>query len=113
MGKFVKVGTIWDIKPGERKSMWVEGTRVLVLNIDGKYYAVDDSCPHRECSMTEADVNGTIITCPCHRAQFDLSNGEIITEPTQYPPTPPLPTHQVRTEDGNLLIALSTDFDYI
>jgi len=113
MSESVKIGTVWDIKPGERKSVWAEGTRVLILNIGGKYYAIDDSCPHRQCSMEKSPLKGTVITCPCHSAQFELSTGEVLAPPTKYPPTPPLPVHQVTVKDGDMFISLSTDFDSV
>lgn len=113
MGDFVKVARTSEIPPGGRKSVWVEGIRVLVLNIDGTYYAVDDSCPHRECSMERAKLNGKIIICPCHLAQFDLETGAVLTEPIEFPPTGPLPVHKVKTEGLDILVALTTDFDSI
>ena len=113
MGDFVKVARTSEIPPGARKSVWVEGIRVLVLNIGGTYYAVDDSCPHRECSMEHAKLKGTTIICPCHLAQFDLETGEVLAEPVEFPPTGPLPVHQAKTEGLDILIALTTDFDSI
>ena len=54
MGEFVKVATLSDIPPGQRKAVWVEGQRVLVFNVDGTLYAVDESCPHRDGTLNIA-----------------------------------------------------------
>jgi 3-phenylpropionate/trans-cinnamate dioxygenase ferredoxin subunit len=113
MGKFVKVATLSEIAPGQRKSAWVKEQRVLLLNIDGKLYACDESCPHRECSMAKGDLEGTVLVCPCHYAKFDLETGEVLQEPTKYPPTPPLPVHEVKIDGWDVLVSLSLEADYI
>jgi 3-phenylpropionate/trans-cinnamate dioxygenase ferredoxin subunit len=113
MEEFVKVATLSDIEPGQRKSVWVREQRVLLINIDGTIYACDESCPHRECSMAKAELEGTVIVCPCHFAKFDLKSGDVTQEPTKYPPTPPLPIHEVKIEGWDVLVSLSLEADYI
>jgi nitrite reductase/ring-hydroxylating ferredoxin subunit len=113
MSEFVKIGRVGDIKPGQRQSYWVEGVKVLVFNIDGTLHAVDDSCPHRQCSLERATLNGTTIVCPCHAAQFDVTTGDVLVEPVGYPPTVPIPVHEVKTVGNDVLVALSTDIDSI
>lgn len=113
MGDFIKVATLSEIGPGQRKSVWVEGQQVLLINIDGTIYALDESCPHRQCSLAKAALEGRVIVCPCHSAKFDLATGEIKAQPTRYPPTPPLPVHQVKVEKWDVLVALGQKADYI
>ena len=114
MGGFVTVAKTSEIQPGQRKSVWVEGVRVLVLNIEGTLYAIDESCPHRECSLSKANIiKDKLIVCPCHSAQFDLETGDVAVQPNKYPPTPPLPVHQVKVEGGDVMVALSHDVDYL
>jgi 3-phenylpropionate/trans-cinnamate dioxygenase ferredoxin component len=111
MTDFVQVAKASEIQPGERKSFWVNSQRVMVLNIDGTFYAVDESCPHRECSMAEGKLTGKVITCPCHYAQFDLETGEVLVQPASNPPTFELPIHQVKLEDDNIMVALCQEAD--
>jgi nitrite reductase/ring-hydroxylating ferredoxin subunit len=113
MGDFVKVATLSEIEPGQRKSVWVEGQKVLLFNVDGTIYAVDESCPHRECSMLQGGLEGKVIVCPCHSAKFDLETGAIVAQPLKYPPTPPLPVHQVKIEKWDVLVSLSLRADSI
>lgn len=113
MGEFVKVARVSEIQPGQRKAFWVEEVRVLVFNIGGTFYAADESCPHRECSLSTGVLNGKVIVCPCHSAQFDLETGAVIAQPVKYPPTVPLPVHQVKVEGEDIMVALSHDIDYI
>ena len=111
MGDFVTVGRASEVRPGQRKCFWVEEIRLLVLNIDGEYYATDDSCPHRECPLDDAVLNGKVIVCPCHAAQFNVETGEVLVHPVGFPPTVPIPVHQVKVQGVNLMIALTTDID--
>lgn len=113
MENFVKVATLSEIEPGQRKSVWVEGQKVLLVNVDGTIYAVDESCPHRECSMLKGALEGKVIVCPCHSAKFDLETGAIVAQPIQYPPTPPLPVHQVKIEKWDVLVSLSLRADSV
>ena len=113
MGQFVKVARASELYPGQRRCFWVEGIRVLVFNIEGKLYAVDDSCPHRECPLDKATLNGKVVICPCHSAQFDVETGEVLVHPVGFPPTVPIPVHNVKVEGDDILVALSTDVDSI
>jgi len=113
MGDFVKVARLAEIQPGQRKSFWVEEIRVLVYNVDGTIYASDESCPHRECSLEPGRLAGNVISCPCHAAQYSLETGKVLIEPTKWPPSSPLPIHKVKVEGEDILVALSTDIDFI
>lgn len=91
-----------DIKPGELTAVDVEGTRIAIANVDGRFYAFDDTCTHEQCSLAEGILEGTIVTCPCHGAQFDVTNGKVMA--------PPAPTsvksYPVRVHDGQLVVEL-------
>ena len=112
MAEYVKVARAAEVSPGQRKSFWVLGQRVLVFNIDRTFYACDESCPHRQCSMEGGILNGKVIVCPCHQAQFDLETGDVLVQPVGFPPTIPVPIHEVKVEEGDLYVALSLEADY-
>jgi nitrite reductase/ring-hydroxylating ferredoxin subunit len=50
----------------------------VVANVKGKYYAVSDRCGHANAYRSRGSLNGTIITCPLHGAQFDVITGKNI-----------------------------------
>jgi len=112
MGDFVQVAKLSEIQPGQRKDFWVEGQKVLVFNIEGTLYAVDESCPHRECSLSKGKLSDKAIICPCHYAQFNLETGEVLVQPTSNPPTVALPVHKVKVEDGKIFVAIQEDVDF-
>lgn len=111
MDEFFKVAKVSDIRPGQRKVFWAGGLRVLLFNIDGTYYAVDDSCPHMECSLFNGSLKDKVITCPCHYAQFDVQTGEVTVAPTAALEhalnlVGPLPVHSVKVEGDDLLVGI-------
>lgn len=69
-----------EIAPGTGKPLAVEGKDVAVFNVDGTFYAVDNTCPHRGGPLAEGEVEGCTVTCPWHAWTFDLKTGESLTD---------------------------------
>ena len=96
------VAVAWpdEIQPGDVKVVDVNGRRVAIANADGRFYAFDDTCTHEECSLGEGFLESTVITCPCHFSQFDITTGAVVA-----PPAPrPVRTYPVRIVNGQLVI---------
>lgn len=82
----VPIGKTSAIRPGELAAFEVGGTRIAVANAGGRYYAVDELCTHEQCSLVEeGTLDGTVITCGCHGAQFDVTNGQVLAPPAVEP----------------------------
>ena len=86
------VGKVSDVAPGGLLAIDVEGKRVAVANVDGRFFAIGDSCTHRGCSLSEGELSGTVVMCPCHGGQFDLTDGEVVAGP----PRESIPTYVVQ-----------------
>jgi 3-phenylpropionate/trans-cinnamate dioxygenase ferredoxin component len=97
----VIIGATADVKLGELTSFDVEGVRIAVANAGGRYFAIDDTCTHEQCSLAaEGTLEGTVVTCGCHGAQFDVTTGAVLA-----PPAPePLKAYPLHIEQGNLVI---------
>lgn len=76
MGKII-VGKTSDIAPGKLQKVSVDGKDIVVANIDGNYYACDDTCTHSGASLAEGELEGNIITCGWHGAKFNCTNGKL------------------------------------
>jgi nitrite reductase/ring-hydroxylating ferredoxin subunit len=63
------------------KHVEVNNREILVANVDGKFYAVDDRCGHTSARLSRGGLRGNIVTCPLHGAQFDVTTGKKLTEP--------------------------------
>ena len=76
---FVKVAKIADIPEGKRQSFEVFDKTITIFNVNGKFYAVDDFCPHMAAPLSEGELNGMKLTCIWHEWEFDLETGECFT----------------------------------
>ena len=54
---------------------------ILVANINGAYYAIGNSCTHEGGNLSKGKLEGNIVTCPKHKAQFDVTTGKIVGGP--------------------------------
>jgi 3-phenylpropionate/trans-cinnamate dioxygenase ferredoxin subunit len=78
MGKFVELGKKDDLVNGTMKEVKVEGHDILLARVADKDYAIDNRCPHFGGSLSRGRLEGTVVTCPLHGSQFDLSDGHVV-----------------------------------
>lgn len=76
MGKII-IGKISDIPAGKMQKVTVDGKEILIANIDGSFYACDDTCTHAGASLSEGTLEGGIITCGWHGAKFNCTSGKL------------------------------------
>jgi nitrite reductase/ring-hydroxylating ferredoxin subunit len=100
--EFTPVGTPGDVSEGDMRSFQVGGQDVAVANASGSYHAFSDVCTHKHCQLSEGDLEGTTVTCPCHGSQFDVTTGDVLNGPA----TLPVDTYEVSVEDGELRIGI-------
>ena len=81
MGTLVKVAEKKDLPAGSAIAVEVNGKQIALFNVNNQYYAIEDTCTHAGGSLSEGDVEGTIVTCPWHGATFDITNGKVLSEP--------------------------------
>jgi 3-phenylpropionate/trans-cinnamate dioxygenase ferredoxin subunit len=67
-----------EIAFGKARVVKVGRIDVAVFNVEGKFYAIKDSCPHQGDSLSRGCVDGTILTCPGHGCKFDLKTGRCV-----------------------------------
>ena len=79
----VRVGKVSDITSGKMIKTSVDGKEILVVNSNGNFYAVDDTCTHSGASLSEGQLNDTTVTCGWHGAQFDCTSGKLSKFPAK------------------------------
>tara|TARA_B100001179_G_scaffold42619_1_gene28097 strand:- start:1069 stop:1377 length:309 start_codon:yes stop_codon:yes gene_type:complete len=82
MGRIIVAKTN-EIKPNQIKQVSIDGKDIVVMNIDGNYFAINDTCTHAGGSLSEGKVEGSIITCDWHGAQFDCKSGKLVKFPAK------------------------------
>jgi nitrite reductase (NADH) small subunit len=75
MAKLTRLADATEIPPGQGKVVEAEGKTLAVFNCDGVFYAIDNTCAHRGGPLGEGDLDGTIVTCPWHGWQWDVTTG--------------------------------------
>jgi len=72
---------ISGIAPGGMKFVEVEGHELVICNCGGQFYALDRRCGHMNAPLEKGTLDGTILTCAMHCAQFDVTTGKALTGP--------------------------------
>jgi len=100
MAEYVRVAAVEEIAPGGAMVVTVEGWTIAVFNVEGTFYAVDDTCTHEYASLSRGTRSGEIVTCPKHGSRFDVRTGRVLSLPAVVP----VNTYPVRVEDGQVYI---------
>jgi 3-phenylpropionate/trans-cinnamate dioxygenase ferredoxin subunit len=82
---WVRVCATAELLPGEQRVAWDGDTPILVVNLDGELYAVEDRCTHEDFELSAGTVEGGTIECVLHGARFDLRTGEALCAPAYVP----------------------------
>jgi 3-phenylpropionate/trans-cinnamate dioxygenase ferredoxin subunit len=94
------VANVADIAPGTTKRVVLDGQEILICNVDGSFFAIEDVCTHDGAPLDQGDLDGKCIVCPRHGAMFDVRTGEALTLPAVIP----LSTYAVELKDGEILV---------
>lgn len=97
---FVKVTSIKELGSGKMVGVEAGDKPVLVVNLDGTYYAIGNVCTHMGCMLSDGVLKGEIVTCPCHGSRFNVETGGVVGGPAKKPE----PTFQVKTEGDQVLV---------
>ncbi|HEY7657437.1 MAG TPA: non-heme iron oxygenase ferredoxin subunit [Burkholderiales bacterium] len=96
MSDWITVAKVGELAPGGHRVVDVDGAAVVVFNLGGEYYAIEDVCTHDGGQLTGGTIEGDEIVCPRHGARFSIRTGEALTAPA-YEPVAKFP---VRVENG-------------
>jgi ferredoxin-NADP reductase/nitrite reductase/ring-hydroxylating ferredoxin subunit len=97
---FVKIANKNDIKPSHMKEVQLDGENICLVNVEGKYYAINNICTHEGGPLADGTLEGYEVECPWHSSKFDVRTGEV-KEP---PASEPEPTYQVKLDGNSVLI---------
>jgi nitrite reductase/ring-hydroxylating ferredoxin subunit len=101
---FVRIASLADVAPGRMKRFEVAGQRILLANVDGRFYATDDTCTHEDASLSAGSLRGELVRCPLHGSRFNVCTGKVMEEPAEHD----LKTYPVRIEGDSILVGLTS-----
>ena len=81
MGQFIKFVSTDELTEGMGKLIEIEEKQIALFNVGGDFYALENACTHRGGPLAEGKINGEVVTCPWHGAQFNIKTGEVLRPP--------------------------------
>jgi 3-phenylpropionate/trans-cinnamate dioxygenase ferredoxin subunit len=97
-----RVAALSEVAPGTTHRVDVAGAEVLLCNVDGAIYAIEDVCTHDGGALDQGLLQGACVVCPRHGATFDVRTGDALTLPAVLP----VATFPVHVRDGNVYLEL-------
>jgi glycine betaine catabolism B len=104
---FVKVAETKDVQASQMVAVNVNGEKVCLSNVNGKYYAMGNVCTHMGGPLGEGKLEEYIVQCPWHGSRFDIRSGEVVRPPAMRPES----TYEIKVENNNILIREQKDAD--
>lgn len=102
MSNFIEVASTDSIPSNSVKAFTVNGQKIAIFHLDGKFYAINDTCSHDEASLSEGEIDDTEIECPRHGARFDITTGRNLTLPAVVP----VKKYEVKVDGGKIFVVL-------
>jgi nitrite reductase/ring-hydroxylating ferredoxin subunit len=97
---FVAIARVSELAAGEMKFVAVDGQRIVLANVEGRFYALRDVCGHRNAPLSRGRLLGHLIECPLHFALFDLRTGKLVDGPI----STDVPAYEVRVEGETVYV---------
>lgn len=96
----MKVARKSEIPAGTAQRVVADGIEILLCNVEGEIYAIEDVCTHDGAPLDQGELEGTRIVCARHGANFDVRTGEALTLPAIVP----VQTFPVRIEGDDVYV---------
>ena len=109
---YVKAIRIAEVAPGGMKAVELNGRELVICNCGGSLYAIDRRCGHMNSPLEMGTLEGSILTCAMHCAQFDVATGEALSGPVPHylgNETPPPRTGAILKNVGMLMQHIRTE----
>lgn len=103
MSNWHNIANTTDIPPGAWQVADFEHISLLVFNLNGEFYAIENVCTHDGGSLSDGCLLGEEIMCPRHGARFSIKTGEV-TAPPAYEN---IDTYPVRVENGMVQVEIT------
>ncbi len=96
MAEWIDVARVDELTPGNRKIIMTDVAEIVVFNLDGDFFAIEDVCTHDGGELASGLRDGDQIICPRHGARFCIRTGKVLTPPAYED----IETFPVRVDQG-------------
>jgi len=98
-----EAGRAEQVPPGKGTAFTVADKRLAIFNVDGTFYAIDDSCLHQGSSLGTSRLDGKIVTCRGHGWRYDVTTGE-----TAHVPGYGVASYPVKIVEGKIMVTIDS-----
>lgn len=78
---FVRAVKTAEVPPGTIRELQIDGKTVALANVEGKFYAIENTCLHRGGPLGQGVLEGKTVTCPWHGWDYDVISGKTVANP--------------------------------
>jgi nitrite reductase (NADH) small subunit len=79
---FVRAAKIGEVPAGTIREFQIEGKAIALANVGGQFHAINNVCLHRGGPLADGPLEGSIVTCPWHGWQYDVTTGKVSQNPS-------------------------------
>lgn len=104
---FKKIAETNDVPVGKMLKVKDNQNEILIANINGNFYAIDNKCSYDQEDLTKGTLKGSIITCPKNKAEYDVTTGKNVKGPKMMlfrVKTDDLKTYELKIEGTDILV---------
>lgn len=101
MPEYVELAHARDVPRNRMKAFEVDGKKILIVNVEGELYAIENQCPHMGYPLYFGELEGKILKCGFHYKKFDVTTGEALG-----PDTTHLKKLEIKIEDSLVLVKI-------
>lgn len=103
MADWIRVAAAGECPPGTLRATAAGDVRLVLANVGGDVYAIEDMCSHDDLPLSDGELEGTQLMCIHHGARFDVSSGR----PLCLPALRPVRTFPVELRDGDVWVQVA------
>jgi len=85
MSNAVRVADVGEIAPGTSKIVDVDGLAVALFNVEGEFFAIDNTCPHVGGALGDGPLEDDTVMCPWHGWKYNVKTGQACGAPKDDP----------------------------
>ena len=101
MADYIRVIGVKDIPPGSGHVTEVNGQSIATFNVDGTFFALDNTCAHRGGPLGEGELDGEVVICPWHDWEYNVRIGISLTTPSAS-----VKTYEVKVDGDDVKVLL-------
>ena len=116
MSSWIEVGKTGELVKGAMKEVLIKEQEILLVRVGDNYYASDNRCPHMGGKLSRGRLDDTVVTCPRHGSQFDVTDGNVVqwlkgtgfftTLGKMLKSPRPIRTYPVKLEDDRIMVQI-------